>query len=244
MDRRTSTRLSKFLSLVLRHRPDEYDLEMDAEGFVDFDSLIDVLVAEDILAENAEEDVRELVEGSDRKRFEIANGRIRALYGHSSRIRLNYPADDPPPLLYHGTTAETARRVAEEGLQPAGRALVHLSATEEEALSVGKRHTESPVLIRVDTAAALRSGIGFHRATDLIWLCSSLPVDVLDIPEVPEGEDADDAPEEGPVARRTPPRPAQGPIGPRAGTRGFKVVQPDSSEGFQRRTRKKGDRRR
>src|SRR5262245_49066108 len=55
MDRRTATRLSKFLSLVLRHRPDDYGLAMDEQGFVDFESLIDVLVAEDIVAETAEQ---------------------------------------------------------------------------------------------------------------------------------------------------------------------------------------------
>jgi len=243
MDRRTSTRLSKFLSLVLRHRPDEYDLEMDSEGFVDFESLIDVLVAEDILAEDAEEHVLELVEGSDRKRFEVVQGRIRALYGHSSRIRLNYPADDPPPVLYHGTTAEIARRVAEEGLKPAGRALVHLSATEDEALAVGGRHTESPILIKVDTAAALDAGIGFHQATDLIWLCPALPVDVLEIPELP---DAASAPPERSERPRRESR-SEGPVGPvkpASGGAGVRIVEPDSSGGFQRRTRKKGDRRR
>ncbi|MBZ0269491.1 RNA 2'-phosphotransferase, partial [bacterium] len=200
MDRRTSTRLSKFLSLVLRHRPDEYDLKMDEVGFVDFEMLIDVLVAEDIVAENAEEDVRELVDGSDRRRFEIRDGRIRALYGHSSRIDLNYPADDPPPTLYHGTTAETARRIQREGLKPAGRALVHLSGTEEEALSVGGRHTESPILIRVDTAKALEEGIGFHQATDLIWLCTALPLETLEIPEIPEGEPEREVPARAPRA--------------------------------------------
>lgn len=236
MDRRTSTRLSKFLSLVLRHRPDEYDLKMDEEGFVDFEMLIDVLVAEDIVAETAEEDVRELVEGSDRRRFEIRDGRIRALYGHSSRIHLNYPADDPPPVLYHGTTAETAHRIAREGLKPAGRALVHLSGTEEEAISVGSRHTDSPVLIRVDTAKALEEGIGFHQATDLIWLCTTLPVETLDIPELPDAQEEEERPR---------PRREAGPSIPsRQPTGGVQIVQPDSTGGFQRRTRKKGDRRR
>ncbi|GJM44154.1 MAG: putative RNA 2'-phosphotransferase [Gemmatimonadota bacterium] len=233
MDRRMSTRLSKFLSLVLRHRPDEYDLQMDEEGFVDFDTLIDVLVAEDIAAESAEDDVRELVEGSDRRRFEIADGKIRALYGHSSRIRLNYPADDPPPVLYHGTTEETARRVAKEGLKPAGRALVHLSGTEEEALSVGGRHTDDPVLIKVDTVKALDHEIGFHQATDLIWLCSSLPVDVLEIPELPDA----------PAPSKPASRPEGAPAPSSRPTGGVKAADPPAPQGFQRRTRRKGTRR-
>ena len=203
-----------------------------------------MLVAEDIVAETAEEDVQELVEGSDRRRFEIRDGRIRALYGHSSRIQLNYPADDPPPVLYHGTTPQTARRVATEGLKPAGRALVHLSGTEEEAISVGGRHTDSPILIKVDTAKALDLGIGFHQATDLIWLCPALPVDVLELPDLPEvtgEEEPEERREERPRSR---PRSEDAPAPRRKPSGGFEVVQPDPSAGFQRRTRKKGDRRR
>ena len=79
IDRRQATRLSKFLSLVLRHRPDDYGLEMDDRGSVDLNDLIDVLVAEDILAEDAELAIQDLVEGSERRRFAIENGRWRPL---------------------------------------------------------------------------------------------------------------------------------------------------------------------
>ncbi len=226
MDRRTSTRLSKFLSLVLRHRPDEYGLDMDAQGFVDFEALIDVLVAEDVAADTAEQDVQELVEGSDRRRFEIADGKIRALYGHSSRIHLEYPAQDPPTTLYHGTTAGSARRVAQEGLTPAGRALVHLSATEEEARSVGGRHTDDPIILEIDTAAAEENGIAFHQATDLIWLCPKLPADVVRVPELPEAPPA-------------PERSAAPPISAAPA-----AAEPEVPEGFQRRRRRRGGGRR
>ncbi len=120
MDRRHSTRLSKFLSLVLRHRPDDYGLSMDERGGVDLQDLIDVLVAEDILAEEAEESLRDLVDGSERRRFAIENGRMRALYGHSARVRLELPEHDPPDTLFHGTDLGTSaphseRRLASRG---------------------------------------------------------------------------------------------------------------------------------
>jgi putative RNA 2'-phosphotransferase len=241
MDRRMATRLSKFLSLVLRHRPDEYGLRMDPQGWVDFEDLIDVLAAEDILGENAEETVEELVEGSERRRFEIRDGRIRALYGHSSRVTLDYPEDEPPETLYHGTTLEAARRVREEGLLPAGRAYVHLSSTEAEAMNVGRRHEDHPVLIRVDTFAAIEKGLKFHQATELIWLCPALPADVCEVPELPEA----------PPRVERPPRPAAGPRtgddprppGPAGGGGGgVQIVTPDPDQGFQRRTRKKNRR--
>ncbi len=237
MDRRTTTRLSKFLSLVLRHRPDEYGLKMDGHGFVDFEDLVDVLVAEDVVAEDAEEQVQGLVEGSERRRFEITDGRIRALYGHSARVNLDLPEDDPPAVLYHGTTPGTAHRVAGEGLAPAGRAYVHLSATREEALAVGRRHDDNPVLLEIDTAASREAGITFHQATDLIWLCPALPVDVLTIPELPEVVAAPPRPRPAP----TPPAGGSPPSGPKPPS-GVKVIAPEPGE-FKRRTRKKGGRR-
>ena len=147
MDRKLATRLSKFLSLVLRHRPSDYGLQMDEEGWIDFDDLVDIVVAEDILAENVEEEILQLVEESSRRRFEVANGRIRALYGHSAGVRLNLPEHDPPPTLYHGTTVSAARGIAANGLKPLDRAFVHLSATEEEARAVGMRHADNPVIL-------------------------------------------------------------------------------------------------
>lgn len=241
MDRRIATRLSKFLSLVLRHRPDEYGLRMDAQGWVDFEDLIDVLAAEDVIGEDAERTVEELVESSERRRFEIRDGKIRALYGHSSRVKLDYPEDEPPETLYHGTTVEAARRIAKEGLQPAGRAYVHLSSTEEEAMNVGRRHEDHPVLIRVDTFAAIEKGLKFHQATELIWLCPALPADVCDVPELPEI----------PADPPSPPRPRPGPglagdprpAGPAGGGGGgVQIVTPDPEQGFQRRTRRKNRR--
>lgn len=235
-----ATRLSKFLSLVLRHRPDEYGLRMDPQGWVDLEDLIDVLAAEDILGENAEETVEELVEGSERRRFQIRDGRIRALYGHSSRVKLGYPEDEPPDTLFHGTTLEAARRIREEGLLPAGRAFVHLSSTEEEAMNVGRRHEDHPVLIRIDTFAAIEKGLKFHRATELIWLCAALPPDVCRVPELPEAPPRPD-PRPDPRPRREDapaPRPAAGP----APGAGVQIVTPDPDQGFQRRTRKKNRR--
>ncbi|MEZ5065421.1 MAG: RNA 2'-phosphotransferase [bacterium] len=232
MDRKQATRLSKFLSLVLRHRPDEYGLHMDEVGFVDFESLIDVIVAEDIAAETAEDDVREIVEGSDRRRFEIRDGKIRALYGHSSRVRLDYPDQDPPERLYHGTSVASAYRVSESGLQPDGRAYVHLSSTAEEADSIGRRNDDDPVIVEIDTAAARAAGTTFYQATDLIWLCSAIPADACKVPTLPERPRVERAAHE----RSSSDQAAR----PRGGVR---LVEPDASQEFKRRTRKKTGRR-
>jgi putative RNA 2'-phosphotransferase len=224
-----ATRLSKFLSLVLRHRPSEYGLQMDEEGWVAFEDLVDIVVAEDILAEDAEDEIMELVESSNRRRFEIVDGRIRALYGHSSGVHLNLPEEDPPATLYHGTTLSGAREVVENGLKPFGRALVHLSATEEEALSVGRRHTEDPIVLKVDTAAAREEGFAFHQATDLIWLCPALPPHLCQVPELPDAPVRHDPP------ARHEPRPAPQKTA-------AEEPPPADEGGFKRRMRKKSRR--
>lgn len=231
MDRRIATRLSKFLSLVLRHRPDEYGLQMDLEGWVNFEDLIDVLAAEDVVGENAEEIVQDLVESGDRPRFQIADGRIRALYGHSSRVNLEYPECEPPDTLYHGTTMENARRIQENGLPPAGRAYVHLSSTADEAMNIGRRHDDHPVLIEIDTFGAIEKGIKFYQATELIWLCPALPADVCKVPELPEAP--------SPAPR---PAPQSKPLPKPTGDGGVKIVQPEGDGTFKRRTRKKNRR--
>jgi putative RNA 2'-phosphotransferase len=239
MDRRDAVRLSKFLSLVLRHRPDEYRLEMDELGYVDFESLIDVLAAEDIVGADAEQVVMDLVEGSERRRFAVDDGRIRALYGHSSRVNLNYPHEEAPATLFHGTTVEVAREIAEKGIKPAGRAYVHLSQTEEEALSIGGRHTDDPILIKIDTAAAVEHGLGFYHATGLIWLCQDVPADVCDVPELPEPSEEEEAPA---PARRS----VANLVSPQANppvSSSVQRIEPETGGEFKRRTRKKKGRR-
>lgn len=236
MDRREATRLSKFLSLVLRHRPDEYGLHMDDEGFVDFESLIDVIVAEDIAAETAEDDVREIVEGSDRARFEIADGKIRALYGHSSRVPLKYPEHDAPARLYHGGPVGVARKIAERGIQPAGRAMVHLSSTADEAMAVGRRNDPDPVIVEVDTAVAGEHGVTFYQATEKIWLCPPIPAEACIVPELPEAPPKSSAPlATGPIGR------VDGGSNP-----GLQRVEAPAEDqgGFKRRTKKKATGRR
>lgn len=239
MDRRQATRLSKFLSLVLRHRPDDYGLRMDDRGGVDMSDLIDVLVAEDVLAEEAEECIRELCEGSERRRFAIEDGRVRALYGHSSRVRLNLPEHSPPETLYHGTTGTLARRFQSIGLLPEDRAHVHLSGTREEALSVGRRHTDYPVLLEIDTAFARSTGVKFSQASEVIWLSDAIPVEAIRFPVL----EAEAVPPPRPVAstQATVPsvRSAPAPSGVRMLT-----GEGDAEGDFKRRTKKKATGRR
>ena len=97
-------RLSKFLSLILRHAPDKVGLRLDAEGWVPLADLLAAVRAQPGWPELDEARIREVVATSDKQRFEIAGERIRARYGHSVAGQVSYPEAEPPEILYHGTS--------------------------------------------------------------------------------------------------------------------------------------------
>src|SRR5262245_18839168 len=122
------TRLSKFMSLVLRHRAPDFGLTPDGEGFVAFDSLVAVVERNRQLHARRNE-ILQWVETGQPQRYEIKDGLIRATYGHSKSQRLGatveYPAVEPPTLLYHGTHPGALRAIRQYGLKAMQRQYVH-----------------------------------------------------------------------------------------------------------------------
>ena len=164
-------KVSKYVSYLLRHNPQ--DLEMDDEGFVELDQLLSKIrrrfptVDRKLLIE--------IVEQSERRRFEIVGEKIRASYGHTIDVKMNLEEDAQIERLYHGTTSQAAKQILGKGLQPMRRRGVHLSPTEEIAHEVGKRRTNNPVILVVDAAEARSHGIRFYRATDKVYVCKYVP---------------------------------------------------------------------
>ena len=168
---RLKTRVSKYMSYLLRHDPE--DLRMDEYGFVDFNELLHKI--REKFPDADESLIVEIVERSERRRFELRDGRIRALYGHSIPIKLGLKEDSPVKILYHGTTPEAARRILREGIKPMKRRWVHLSPTPEIARRVGLRRTSRPAILEIDVEKARRGGLKFYRATEEVYLCNYIP---------------------------------------------------------------------
>lgn len=172
----TSKEVSRAISHALRHEPWLYELELDQEGWVALSDLVAALQTKgpdwSLLAPD---DIIRVVEHSDKKRHEVVEGRIRALYGHSLPGRLKKQAAAPPEWLFHGTTPEGARQILETGLLPMGRQYVHLSPDVEMALTVGRRKAPIPVLIRVEAERAARDGVLFYLGNDKVWLADAVP---------------------------------------------------------------------
>lgn len=170
-------KLSKEISYALRHAPWEYELEMDEEGFVPLEQLLSAL-------EITKDDVIKVMEISEKKRLELKDNKIRALYGHSIPMHIKKIEGTPPSILYHGTAKRFLDSIKETGLLPMKRQYVHLSVDEETATAVGKRRDNTPVLLRIDTQQAIADGIKFYIGNDKVWLCDILPAKYIVFPDL------------------------------------------------------------
>ena len=168
MRERLKTRISKYMSYLLRHNPE--NLRIDEYGFVDFNELLQKIRGK--FPNTNESLIMEIVERSDRRRFEIRDGKIRALYGHSLPIKIKLKEDLSIKILYHGTTREAAEKILKIGLKPMRRRWVHLSPTPEIAKRVGLRRTSRPVILKIDVEKARRDGVKFYKATEEVYLCN------------------------------------------------------------------------
>lgn len=173
---RRMERLSRYLSYLLRHNPE--DLPMEEDGFVPVDEILKKVKKRFPWA-----DLEMIIKLSEGKgaRFEIRGNRIRALYGHSIPVKINLEEIKDVDYLYHGTTPESAKRILKEGLKPMGRRKVHLSPSMEQALKVGKRKTEEPVVLRIDARSAIKRGIRIEKANDLVYLSDYIPPEFISL---------------------------------------------------------------
>jgi len=168
--------LSRAASHALRHEPWLYELELDDAGWASADALLAALRAENPAWSSLSlADLAQMIAQSDKKRHELHDGRIRALYGHSTPQRLHREPAGPPATLYHGTSPETAERIRREGLKPMGRQYVHLSIDTATAEQVGRRKAKAPVILCVRAEAAHADGVPFYRGNDLVWLADAIP---------------------------------------------------------------------
>ncbi len=170
--------LSKFLSFVLRHKPDAIGLTLDPQGWASIDELIERGNAAGTQFDHDE--LQQVVETSDKKRFSIsADGRgIRAAQGHSVTVELGLSPQEPPPVLYHGTATRFVESILSAGLKPQARQQVHLSADEATAHRVGQRHGK-PVIFKIEAFRMHAKGFKFYIADNGVWLTDQVPPEFL-----------------------------------------------------------------
>jgi putative RNA 2'-phosphotransferase len=171
------TGLSRFVSQVLRHEPWFCELELDDEGWVAVDELLDAVRAAAVRWCDADRSLLErMVAGSSKRRHEVIGDRVRALYGHSLPGRLRKERGEPPAWLFHGTSPFAAEVIVVDGLRPMGRQFVHLSTDRHIAAEVGRRKSSDPVVLSVNAAAAAAAtGVPFWIGNEAVWLADCVP---------------------------------------------------------------------
>lgn len=167
--------LSKEVSYALRHAPWEYELEMDETGGVPLEQLLSSLRQISKWGNITKEDLIEMIEKSEKKRYEIYNGKVKAFYGHSIPMKIVKEEKMPPEFLYHGTARRFLDSIAANGLLPKSRQYVHLSQDIETAETVGKRHDDKPCLLIIDSSKAWKDGVKFYYGNEKVWLADMIP---------------------------------------------------------------------
>jgi putative RNA 2'-phosphotransferase len=175
--------LSKFLSLVLRHKPEEIGLALDENGWANVDELL--RLASQSGRPLTRPILEQIVAESDKQRFAFSDDgrRIRANQGHSLAVDLALPPSQPPEMLYHGTASRFLDSIRAGGLQAGSRQHVHLSLDVATAIKVGQRHGK-PVVLEVRAGAMHAAGNPFYLSANGVWLTERVPVEFLTFPYV------------------------------------------------------------
>ncbi|HYC27781.1 MAG TPA: RNA 2'-phosphotransferase [Chitinophagaceae bacterium] len=174
MDDKIVTKVSKFLSFVLRHKPEAIGVELDANGWADVDALIEKSNKANIPL--TPELLQHIVETNSKKRFAFneQQNKIRASQGHSIEIELELNAVEPPAVLYHGTAESFVGSILEKGLLKQQRQHVHLSTDVETAVKVGQRHGK-PKVFEVLAKQMHTEGHKFYLSANGVWLVDEVP---------------------------------------------------------------------
>lgn len=171
--------ISKFLSLVLRHKPEEIGISMDSNGWVNVDELIEKCASKGNKFDFAT--LEEVVETNDKKRFSFSDdlARIRANQGHSVEVDLEFEATAPLDYLYHGTVEKFLDSIKSTGLKKMSRLHVHLSKDLDTAVKVGSRRGK-PVILKVRAAEMHKDGHTFYLSKNGVWLCDEVPANYIE----------------------------------------------------------------
>ena len=175
--------LSRFISLILRHKPDTVGLSLDKHGYVGVDDLIEAINNKSSFF--IDKSMLDLIVRTDnKKRYSYSSDgtMIRANQGHSVKVDLCLKECTPPRVLYHGTGEKYLESILREGLKSKSRNHVHLSGGIATAVDVGKRHGK-PVVLQVETGLMHLKGHKFFRSENGVWLCESVPVEYISVVE-------------------------------------------------------------
>ncbi len=178
MSEKSLKKISKMLSLVLRHAPEKIGLVLDEAGWADVEELIQKVNTKGFEVTPAI--LKEVVETNDKQRFTFNEDgtKIRANQGHSIKIDHGFVAIEPPEILYHGTWEKSLASILANGIEKRKRHHVHLSADIETATKVGRRHGKV-VILEVTAQKMQQAGHEFYLSENKVWLTDFVPISFI-----------------------------------------------------------------
>lgn len=182
MNKQQEKKISRFLSLVLRHQPEKIGIELDDAGWVEVDVLLEAMAASG--PGITREQLDQVVTNNDKQRFSFSDDgtQIRAKQGHSIEVELGYQPAEPPERLIHGTPSKFVELIREGGLNKMSRHHVHLHENIDVANQVGSRRGK-PVLLIVRSAEMQAAGHEFFVTENRVWLTDHVPPEFIEFPE-------------------------------------------------------------
>lgn len=171
--------VSKFISMILRHKPEVIGITLDEHGWADVSALVNGVSEKYPFNMKI---LEEIVRTDNKQRYSFNDDKtlIRANQGHSIPVYVELEIAYPPEFLWHGTGEKYVESIEAIGLIPKSRLYVHLSVDEETAINVGKRHGK-PIVYRVRSGEMTKQGYTFYRSKNGIWLTKTVPIEFLEV---------------------------------------------------------------
>ncbi|GFD80830.1 RNA 2'-phosphotransferase [Tenacibaculum sp. Mcav3-52] len=184
MNEKNTKRISKFLSLILRHQPEKIGLKLDINGWTSVEELLNKSSNNGVSFTKEELDL--VVKTNDKQRFSFNEDKtkIRANQGHSLKnVTIVTETKTPPPFLYHGTVAKFIPSIKENGLQKMSRQHVHLSSDVETAKKVGSRRGK-PIILTVQSGVMHKKNYEFFLSENGVWLTNLVPTEFINFEDL------------------------------------------------------------
>ena len=181
-EERRLERISKFISMILRHRPEVIGITLDEHGWANVNELIKGINETGEEVEFSKATLEKIVKTDKKQRYSFSQDKtlIRANQGHSIPVDVELEKKEPPKVLYHGTGVKSVKAIQEQGLLPMERLYVHLSTDVETATNVGKRHG-TPVIFQVNAEQMQKDGYDFFQSVNGVWLTKEVPTKYLEL---------------------------------------------------------------
>lgn len=171
-------KISKILSLLLRHKPEKAGIKLDLNGWTEVSMLIKNFSVKFFPIDF--NTLQQVVEQDDKQRYAFNNDKtkIRANQGHSITVDLNLEPSVPPEILFHGTVERFVVSIRENGLRKGNRQYVHLSTNMETAVKVGNRRG-NPIILKIQAGKMASEGYSFYLSENKVWLTDFVPAEFI-----------------------------------------------------------------